>query len=275
MGIVEKRVVISEDGVRVGDEDKGEGEEAVTEWELLGSSVSLLCFFRLPCLTYENLNHLQDKAPLSLVRLRPLTGRKHQLRLHLAHVLQSPILGDMRYSTKIPHEDILQLIPRGVDVLGPSWHRHDSLGVDSDKDPLILTRRERMEVKRKEKKRLHDAEREHRMFLHSSNVSLHVSIQIFTIYLFPVYQYATDHNSRLQRYTTTPTRRLRLGVTAPLPSYFLAFCEAANLRRFVPEECVMGGLTVDGQTVDLGVPVGGDKHDNVIEGLSAMWYGLQ
>jgi len=46
---------------------------AETDWELLASS---------------------PLAPLSLVRLRPCTGFKHQLRIHTAKVLKTPILGD-------------------------------------------------------------------------------------------------------------------------------------------------------------------------------------
>ena len=34
---------------------------------------------------------------LALVELQPLTGRTHQLRVHLAEQLDSPILGDLKY----------------------------------------------------------------------------------------------------------------------------------------------------------------------------------
>ncbi|KAH9936913.1 pseudouridine synthase [Amylocystis lapponica] len=37
-------------------------------------------------------------VPLTLVKLRPHTGLKHQLRVHMAHVLKTPILGDTLYS---------------------------------------------------------------------------------------------------------------------------------------------------------------------------------
>jgi len=53
------------------------GREAVTEYELLGSG-----------------------AGYSLVALRPLTGRTHQLRAHLAY-LGLPIAGDLRYGGEI------------------------------------------------------------------------------------------------------------------------------------------------------------------------------
>ncbi|PPQ94280.1 hypothetical protein CVT25_004937 [Psilocybe cyanescens] len=56
-----------------------EGKSSVTEWELLGSST---------------------KAPLSLLRLHLITGNKHQLRIHLAKSLNTPILGDFIYSLK-------------------------------------------------------------------------------------------------------------------------------------------------------------------------------
>ncbi|KAH9972424.1 pseudouridine synthase [Lactifluus volemus] len=49
---------------------------AKTEWEVLASS---------------------DVAPVSLVRLYPHTGLKHQLRVHMAYVLKVPILGDTLY----------------------------------------------------------------------------------------------------------------------------------------------------------------------------------
>ncbi|KAJ3491820.1 hypothetical protein NLJ89_g11300 [Agrocybe chaxingu] len=50
---------------------------AITEWELLASS---------------------PEAPISLVKLKLLTGSKHQLRIHLALSMKTPILGDTLYS---------------------------------------------------------------------------------------------------------------------------------------------------------------------------------
>lgn len=77
----------------------------------------------------------KDLAPLSLVRLRPVSGIKHQLRVHLANVMKSilsfliphsqhlheqlkaPIIGDTWTSRTKPHDDIQKLIPRSISVL--------------------------------------------------------------------------------------------------------------------------------------------------------------
>eukprot|EP00730_Choanoeca_flexa_P010899 TRINITY_DN21519_c0_g1_i1.p1 TRINITY_DN21519_c0_g1~~TRINITY_DN21519_c0_g1_i1.p1 ORF type:complete len:352 (+),score=40.58 TRINITY_DN21519_c0_g1_i1:47-1102(+) len=44
---------------------------------------------------YELLSSLDTSA--ALVRLKPVTGRKHQLRIHCAQVLRCPVLGDTLY----------------------------------------------------------------------------------------------------------------------------------------------------------------------------------
>ncbi|KAG7087418.1 hypothetical protein E1B28_013386 [Marasmius oreades] len=62
---------------------------AITEWEVVGSSSTL---------------------PISLLKLRMLTGRKHQLRVHLSKSLHAPILGDSRHSVSRPTDDILNLL---------------------------------------------------------------------------------------------------------------------------------------------------------------------
>ncbi|KAJ7022026.1 pseudouridine synthase [Mycena alexandri] len=56
-------------------------QEATTKWELVASS---------------------PRVPLSLLRLTPLTGRKHQLRVHLNEVLRTPILGDTQHFQGFP-----------------------------------------------------------------------------------------------------------------------------------------------------------------------------
>jgi len=57
------------------------------------------------------LRHLRDGH--SFVEARPLTGRTHQIRLHLAHVGLS-ILADPEYGHLVPYseEDATPLIPR-------------------------------------------------------------------------------------------------------------------------------------------------------------------
>ena len=47
---------------------------------------------------YQVQDHLGDKV--SWLQMSPLTGRTHQLRIHAADVLKTPILGDDRYGTR-------------------------------------------------------------------------------------------------------------------------------------------------------------------------------
>ncbi|PFH47445.1 hypothetical protein AMATHDRAFT_6747 [Amanita thiersii Skay4041] len=65
------------------------GKPSVTEWELVGSS---------------------PVAPLSLLRMRLLTGHKHQLRVQLSRYLQAPILGDDLYSKTEPSAEIVDSV---------------------------------------------------------------------------------------------------------------------------------------------------------------------
>ncbi len=46
---------------------------------------------------YTILKHKKDK---SLLEFRPITGRKHQIRIHASSVLNAPILGDFKYGPK-------------------------------------------------------------------------------------------------------------------------------------------------------------------------------
>lgn len=43
---------------------------------------------------------LEQRANLALIALSPRTGRQHQLRIHCAQSLQSPILGDTKYGDR-------------------------------------------------------------------------------------------------------------------------------------------------------------------------------
>lgn len=53
---------------------------------------------------------LEEKEGLTLLRLKPRTGRTHQLRVHCADLLKTPILGDGKYGGKAAH-------PRGREKL--------------------------------------------------------------------------------------------------------------------------------------------------------------
>ncbi|KAJ7655309.1 pseudouridine synthase [Mycena polygramma] len=66
-------------------QDNPERKESKTDWELVASS---------------------PRLPLSLLRLQLLTGHKHQLRVHLAQVLKTPILGDTLHSQSQPAEEL-------------------------------------------------------------------------------------------------------------------------------------------------------------------------
>lgn len=72
----EKVVVIDEDEI----DDKISSKHSVTQYHTLG--------------------HISDV--ISLVALRPKTGRTHQLRVHCANILKTPILGDFKYGEGVP-----------------------------------------------------------------------------------------------------------------------------------------------------------------------------
>ena len=96
---------------------RADGKPAVTEYETIwtrtgeGSSqtgdgsLSAVRQRTVPCL-----------ETVSLLRLRPVTGRTHQLRVHLAHV-GCPILGDPQYGT--PLEITQQLCARTLRITHP------------------------------------------------------------------------------------------------------------------------------------------------------------
>lgn len=47
---------------------------------------------------------LKQIGKYTLLRLQPLTGRKHQLRIHCARDLNAPILGDTKYNKNVLHK---------------------------------------------------------------------------------------------------------------------------------------------------------------------------
>lgn len=71
--VVDLPLAKAEGGVKVRQEVSSDGAPAATEFQVVSSS-----------------------AEAALVRCRPLTGRLHQIRVHLAH-LGHPILGDLLY----------------------------------------------------------------------------------------------------------------------------------------------------------------------------------
>jgi 23S rRNA pseudouridine955/2504/2580 synthase len=51
-------------------------------------------------------NSLESMGCYTLLELNPLTGRKHQLRVHCADVLKTPILGDKKYNSHPVHREL-------------------------------------------------------------------------------------------------------------------------------------------------------------------------
>lgn len=107
---------------------------AATDWELIASS---------------------PIAPLSLLRLTLHTGLKHQLRIHLAHSLHTPILGDDLYTrssisekiakiTRLPEKRIFlhaaQLTLSRYRKSGPNKHFRLRIGAPIPKDFLVICR---------------------------------------------------------------------------------------------------------------------------------------
>ncbi|OJA14457.1 hypothetical protein AZE42_06746 [Rhizopogon vesiculosus] len=107
---------------------------AATDWELLASSPT---------------------APLSLLKLTLHTGLKHQLRIHLAHSLHTPILGDNVYArsnisekiakiTRLPEKRIFlhaaQLTLSRYKKTGPSKHFRLGIGAPLPRDFLTICR---------------------------------------------------------------------------------------------------------------------------------------
>ncbi len=49
---------------------------------------------------------LNEIGCFTLLELSPQTGRKHQLRVHCARVLNAPILGDVKYNRNVQHKNL-------------------------------------------------------------------------------------------------------------------------------------------------------------------------
>jgi hypothetical protein len=111
---------MDEDRVRVCED--GEGVEARTEWECLAASVR----FSYTPSSRAPTDDSEKQSDYSLLRLKPATGRKHQLRVHCADVLRgtpslsffsfltltllstAPIVGDFKLAPSAPHAAALE-----------------------------------------------------------------------------------------------------------------------------------------------------------------------
>jgi len=82
---------------------------------------------------------------------------------------------------------------------------------------------------------------EKRIFLHSAHISM------------------TRYQPRGSK-----NKKITLGISAPVPSDFLAICTAAGLRHAIPEAFVKGSVEID------GVPV---RLDEEVGGFGGRWFG--
>lgn len=57
----------------------------------------------------------------ALLEVRPITGFKHQLRVHLAEALGTPVLGDYKYGGSQFRKD--EGLIKRLDMLGPSFYK--------------------------------------------------------------------------------------------------------------------------------------------------------
>ncbi|TNY21347.1 pseudouridine synthase [Rhodotorula diobovata] len=106
-GHVDAPLRLDHDRVRLCPE--GQGVDALTRWQCIAAS-------RL----------------FSLLRLEPETGRKHQLRIHCAQVLQAPIVGDFKLAPKAPHA--AALVELGLSLDHVLLHSHQLSFFAWDKD---------------------------------------------------------------------------------------------------------------------------------------------
>ncbi|XP_062516636.1 pseudouridylate synthase RPUSD4, mitochondrial-like isoform X3 [Corticium candelabrum] len=100
-------------------------DESKTKWRSLKRSVT----------QYKVLKSCH-KLGLSLVQATPITGHRHQVRVHFAHVLDSPIFGDTKYDNHRHHvrQSIRHLIMKGKHTDELKLHLHS-------KEIVLPTRR--------------------------------------------------------------------------------------------------------------------------------------
>ena len=97
---------------------------------------------QLACTNYNVLSACGEKC--SLIEVRPLTGFKHQLRVHLADGLMCPVLGDYKFAG--PLLRLSNALKRKVtalkwDKLGPMYLHAREIQIPkyfSDGRPLVI-----------------------------------------------------------------------------------------------------------------------------------------
>ena len=104
------------------DEDKSAGRGIMTQCEVAGTPNSL-----------TRINVLQIKGDWAKYRLQPITGKRHQLRVHM-NALGLPIKGDGIYPVLTPEGQIdytnpLQLLAKSIEWVDPitkQWRQFES-----------------------------------------------------------------------------------------------------------------------------------------------------
>ncbi|KAJ3067412.1 hypothetical protein HDU98_009367 [Podochytrium sp. JEL0797] len=84
-------------------ENKNSVKKAATQYTTLASQKHVRVVFLSAFVAYGPLTN-QKTPKVSLLELIPTTGRKHQLRLHCAQMLGTPILGDYKYGPGCPKQ---------------------------------------------------------------------------------------------------------------------------------------------------------------------------
>ncbi len=86
-----------------------------------------------------------DSVRYSLIKLKPGTGRRHQIRRHLAH-LRHPVIGDINYGDNKQNPFFreyfgfkrLMLIAKKLDFVHPITNKHTSIEVNFDQQWLYV-----------------------------------------------------------------------------------------------------------------------------------------
>ena len=168
------------------------------------------------------------------------------------YLSSGPILGDYLYSHSEPTSEILNLLPGDIrrklafrtnDQNQEEWRSQNN----TKKSPALLPPSKPL------------------LFLHASRFALHVSSQTsltshIQIFISP------------QRFKAKPHHgRVTLGVTAPLPTYFIDVCEAAGLTTNLSDAQVQGGVDIDGEPLLLNET--GMDDEGVLQSLGGRWFG--